>query len=629
MTAPGIQILLVEDNAGDARLLREALVEAEGFAHAVVHVERLAHALAALEAQPVDVILLDLTLPDASELDGLRRVHAGYPAVPIVVLTGLSDEVRATEAVQSGAQDYLVKGEVDARLITKSIRYAVERARIEEVSRQIAREQAANATVAAERARLHSLFMQAPAGICVLTGPSLTYELANARYLELVGKRALVGKPLLEAVPELAGQGFDTLLCGVMASGEAFHGKEVPCRLVRDGVAVDVLFDFVYEPMRGVDGVVEGIMVVATDVTEQVLARKRVEEARGQAALSEQKFQMLAEAIPQLVWSVNGDASDAYLSPRWYEYTGQAETLTLDQSWRAAIHPEDHERCLSQWAIATASHGLWQLEYRLRRHDGEYRWHLGRSLPHCAPDGTVLRWYGTATDIDAQRAAIRSRDDLLATVSHDLRGPLSAILLATEMLEEDNRGRREIAVIGRSVKRMERLIQDLLDMASIESGHLSVTPAARLVDELVDEAIDSIQPMAQAKTIALLSDIAGSQIPVHCDRQRVLQVFSNILGNAVKFTPNAGKISVLAHRSDPQFVRFAISDTGPGIEAEQLPFVFDRFWQAKDTAKAGTGLGLAICKGIIQQHGGSIWVESTVGVGTTFFFTLPVAPAAS
>ncbi len=617
-------ILLVEDNLGDARLLREALIEAEGFAHRVVHVERLGRAIATLEDQAVDVILLDLTLPDASGLDGLRRVHASHPATPVVVLTGLNDERLATEAVQAGAQDYLVKGEVDARLITKSIRYAVERARTEEASRALAREQAANATVAAERARLHSLFMQAPTAICVLTGPRLMFELANARYLELVGKRDLAGKPLLEAIPELIGQGFDTRMHGVLASGEEYHGKELACRLERGGVLVDVVIDFVYEPMRNAEGAVESIMVIATDVTDQVMARKRVEEARRQAAHSEQKFQILAEAIPQLVWSISPDGAEAYLSPRWYEYTGQSEALALDDKWRGAIHPEDYAR----WAVAIAGRTLWQLEYRLRRHDGEYRWHLGRSLPHCAPDGTILRWYGTATDIDAQRAAIRSRDDLLATVSHDLRGPLSAILLATEMLEEDNRGRREIAVIGRSVKRMERLIQDLLDMASIESGHLSVAPAPRVVDELVEEAIDSIQPMAHAKTISLLSDVAVADIPVHCDRQRVLQVFSNILGNAVKFTPTAGKISVLARRPDPQFVKFAITDTGPGIEPEQLPFVFDRFWQAKDTAKAGTGLGLAICKGIIQQHGGSIWVESTVGVGTTFFFTLPVAPAA-
>ena len=580
-------ILLVEDNLGDARLLREALVDAEGFAHRLVHVDRLARASETLAAQAVDVILLDLTLPDASGLEGLRRVHASYPAVPVVVLTGLNDERLATEAVQAGAQDYLVKGEVDARLIAKSIRYAVERARIEEASRQLAREQAANATVAAERARLHSFFMQAPTGICVLTGPTLIFELANARYLELVGKRALIGKPLLEAVPELAGQGFDTLLHGVMARGEAYFGKELACQLERGGVLVDAVIDFVYEPMRNAEGVVESIMVVATDVTDQVMARKRVEEARVQAALSEQKFQILAEAIPQLVWSLSPDATEAYLSPRWYHYTGQPETLTLEQSWRAAIHPDDLERCAAQWAIAHETRGLWQLEYRLRRHDGEYRWHLGRSLPHCAPDGTVLRWYGTATDIDAQRAAIRSRDDLLATVSHDLRGPLSAILLATEMLEEDNRGRREIAVVGRSVKRMERLIQDLLDMASIESGHLSVAPAARVVDELVDEAIDAIQPLANAKTISLQSDIAVSHIPVHCDRVRVLQVFSNILGNAVKFTPNDGKISVLARRPDAQFVKFAISDTGPGIEPEQLPFVFDRFWAGQGHGEGG------------------------------------------
>ena len=625
-------VLLVEDNAGDARLLRELFSEASGFAHTLLHVERLSQALAVLKERRIDVVLLDLTLPDAVGLAGLDAIHTAHPLVPVIVLTGLSDEALTFTALQRGAQDYLLKGDVDARLITRSIRYALSRSESQEATRALIRAQTVYATVLEERARLRSLFMQAPVGICVLTGPSFVFEIANSRYAALVGKTALVGKPLLEAIPELAGQGFEVLLETVMRTGEAYFGNEVVCELDRtgDGSLTDVIFDFVYEPMRDAAGTIESIMVVATDITEQVLARKRVEEARRQTALSEQKFQLLAEAIPQIVWSISPDGRAAYLSPRWYEYTGQSESLAVADKWRDAIHPDDYERCFATWAEAGAARSLWQVEYRLLGRDGQYRWHLGRSLPHCASDGEILRWFGTATDIDEQRRAIRSRDDLLATVSHDLRNPLGSIGLAVEMLQGKFVGERSLGVIQRAANQMERLIQDLLDMASIESGHLSVAPAPRGVGTLVDEAMDSIHPLASAKAIALEADVAVAQLQVHCDRARLLQVFSNVLGNAVKFTAKRGRISIQARvpdaKPDNKFVQFAITDTGPGIEPEQLPYVFDRFWQAKETAKAGTGLGLAICKGIIQQHGGAIWVESQVGVGTTFFFTLPIVP---
>lgn len=623
-------ILLVEDSAGEARLLRELLSEVRGFAHTLLHVDRLARALDALRERAVDVVLLDLTLPDAIGLAGLRAIHAAHPRLPVLVLTGLSDEELAIEAMKSGAQDYLIKGEADARLLARSIRYAIERSDLQEAARELVRTQITHATAIEERARLRALFMQAPTGICVLTGADFVFELANPRYLQLVGKTELVGKPLLAAIPELAGQGFEQLLEDVRRSGQALFGNEVVCKLDRagDGSLVEVVLDFVYEPMRDAAGAVESIMVVATDVTEQVMARKRVEQARRETALSEQRFRLLAEVIPQIVWSISADGGEAYLSPRWDEYTGQAASEVLANKWRSAIHPDDYDRCFASWAAAAETRSLWQVEYRLRRRDGEYRWHLGRSIPQCDRDGAILRWYGTATDIDEQRRAIRSRDDLLATVSHDLRGPLATISMAAELLHDAPGGARPLGAIQRATREMERLIQDLLDMASIESGHLSVTPELRGVRELVEAAFDSIQPVASAKLIALDMDVAAAQLPVLCDQGRVLQVFSNILGNAVKFTPARGRISIQARVPDARFVSFAISDTGPGIEPAQLPYVFDRFWQAKETARAGTGLGLAICKGIIQQHGGSISVDSQIGVGTTFVFTLPIAPAA-
>jgi len=468
--------------------------------------------------------------------------------------------------------------------------------------------------------------MQVPAGIAVMRGPALVIELANPLFLQLSGTEELVGRSIRDAIPGFAGLDFEAVLVGVMEQGSAYVAKGLPCKHnTGDGFC-----DFVCEPMRGADGVVEGVIVVATDVTEQALSQRRVDDARRAAALSEQRFQILAEVIPQLVWSTSADGGDIYLSPRWYEYTGQSRSQILTSGWRSALHPDDLEASRPLWS--PSADAAWQQEFRLRRHDGQYRWHLVRSVSHCDRDGTILRWYGTATDIDEQRRAIRSRDDLLATVSHDLRNPLGTITLATEVLRrqtkvEDERGTRQLATISRSAQRMEQLIRDLLDMASIESGHLSITREAVPVRSLVEDAIEAATPLASAKLVELGAELLASQVQVDVDRGRAMQVFANIIGNAVKFTPSGGRILVRAAERDDGFVRFAIADTGPGIDPVELGFVFDRFWQAKETARAGTGLGLAICKGIIEGHGGTIWVESQVGVGTTFYFTMPRARA--
>ena len=620
-----LRVLLVEDDAADAKLLRETLARAATAPHTFVQVDRIASALAALRDEPFDVVLLDLTLPDARDLSGLRSLVAAAPATPVVVLSGVSTETMALDAMQSGAQDYLVKGEAAPPLIVRSIRYAIERSRAEVAQRELLRAHISAATAQAERARLLLLVSQAPTAICVLTGPNLVYELANDRYLQLVAKTNVIGKPLFEGMPELVGQGLDVLMRTVMRTGEPFHGDEVRVRLDREGTGElrDAYMDLVYQPMRAANGVVESVMVVATEVTERVTGRERVEAARRAATLSEQRFQLLAEAIPQIVWSIHPDGHDVYLSPRWQEYTGQDPALALAEQWRSAVHPDDYERCFTSWAAAAQTRSLWQIEYRLRRADGEYRWHLGRAVPHCDEANVILRWYGTATDIDEQRRAIRSRDEVLATVSHDLRGPLNAIAMAAEVIGSAPAQARPVAAIRRASEQMTRLIQDLLDMASIESGHLAIEPTARRVGTIVDEALDAVRRVACAKDVEVRGDDRADDATVLCDPDRMLQVLANILGNALKFTPAGGRITVVTERVEERFVRFAIADTGPGIATSELALVFDRFWQAKATARAGTGLGLAICKGIVEQHGGAIGVESQPGHGTTFWFTLP------
>jgi signal transduction histidine kinase/DNA-binding response OmpR family regulator len=231
----------------------------------------------------------------------------------------------------------------------------------------------------------------------------------------------------------------------------------------------------------------------------------------------------------------------------------------------------------------------------------------------------------------AAQDATRARDDLVAIVSHDLRNPVHTIHMAASFLlevspSEDRRvtARRQLEVIQRSATRANRLIQDLLDVARIQAGGLAVETVPIEVKSLVMEAVESATPLAAAASLRVSYAIPEGSALVSADRERVLQVLANLIGNALKFTPKGGEIKILANL-EPSEVRFTVQDTGPGIPAEHLNHVFDRYWQAKSTAKLGTGLGLSIAKGIVEAHGGRIWVESPPGSGAAFQFTLPAA----
>ena len=229
------------------------------------------------------------------------------------------------------------------------------------------------------------------------------------------------------------------------------------------------------------------------------------------------------------------------------------------------------------------------------------------------------------------RHATRARDEMLAIVAHDLRNPLNTISMGTQLLEEViDRSRtlehRQIQVIQRSVRRMTELIQDLLDIKRIESGRLPVEPRQEDIAALVREALEILRPQAAARDLHLSAELPPQLPAVLADPARVQQLIANLVGNAIKFTPHGGYITVRAEVEESE-IRVAITDTGPGIPAEQVPHIFGHYWQANRNDRRGIGLGLAIAKGIVEAHGGRIWVRSSEGEGSSFFFTLPLAAA--
>ncbi len=229
----------------------------------------------------------------------------------------------------------------------------------------------------------------------------------------------------------------------------------------------------------------------------------------------------------------------------------------------------------------------------------------------------------------ADRArALRENESFVATVSHDLKSPLNALRMSAELLVgapgpiDAARVQKHGQLVQRSVDRMTRLISDLLDASAIDAGRFRLDRQQEDARAMVSEVMETLQPLATSKKQTLEAESIEA-LPILCDRGRVMQVLSNLIGNAIKFTGEGGTITVRAERADHE-ARFAVEDNGKGIEEPQLPQVFERYWRADSASKGGTGLGLFIAKGIVEAHRGKIWVTSQLGAGTRFCFTLPL-----
>lgn len=232
----------------------------------------------------------------------------------------------------------------------------------------------------------------------------------------------------------------------------------------------------------------------------------------------------------------------------------------------------------------------------------------------------------------AAQRAIEARDNVLGIVAHDLRNPLAAILMQAASLRRHSpppeRGSRSpVELIDHAARRMKRLIQDLLDAASIEAGRFSVQYNRLAPDQVIAAMVEELQPLVSSASLELRLAVAQGLPVVWGDRERLLQVFENLIGNAIKFTKPGGRITVGATSRNVEIL-FWVSDTGAGIDAKHVPHLFDRYWQGQKVERHSAGLGLTIVKGIVEAHGGRIWAESTLGYGSTFFFTIPVASRA-
>lgn len=367
--------------------------------------------------------------------------------------------------------------------------------------------------------------------------------------------------------------------------------------------------------------------------------RTREHEATLALATREAEFRTLADTMPQMVWSTKPDGSADYVNARWHEFTGARSGTTDGDVWTPLIHPQDRERVSAGWRQSVATGEPYEIEYRLRRHDGVYRWVLGRAQPLRDKQGQILRWFGTCTDIDDSRRAQelmrdadRRKDAFLATLAHELRNPLAPIRTSAHVLTRKDlppeQAQAAAAVILRQVAQMSRLLDDLLDIARVSSGKLQLQPERVPLRAIVDTAVETANPMIESKGHQLVVHLPPVSPMLLVDPVRLAQVLSNLLINAAKYTESGGRIEVLAQAGGGE-VRIAVTDTGIGFSPSVAEELFEMFVQVRRglvRSDGGLGIGLALARNIVQLHGGSIDARSDgPGLGSTFTIRLPLA----
>ena len=518
--------------------------------------------------------------------------------------------------------------------------------------------------------RFTMMFMQSPFAFAVMKGKDMVITLANDSVKEIWGKgKNIEGKTLLHILPEIKDSVVPSLLADVYATGNPYYGYEVLIPLHRKGKLEDVYFNFVYQPYLEADETISGVAVIAYEVTTEVSAQKKIEE-------SEKQFRLMAELMPQKVWTSDPEGNKNYFNKTLLDYAGKSLEELEGDGWEKIIHPDDWKKNKKQWQECIKTGKDYEAENRLLREDGKYLWHLTRAVALKNEEGKIKMWVGSKTEIQEQReqkevlekAVVKRTAELqqankklfiesiekgkraeeLVTMnkeleafaylsSHDLQEPLRKIqtfadrIIEKEKLSES--GKNYFRLMEDAANRMQTLIEDLLSFSRLNTSErkFKITDLNSIIDyvkadfkEIIDEKHATIEAaeLSEANIITF----------------QFRQLMQNLIGNALKFSkPNVPphiiiksniiKGTTVIHQylsPEKKYCHISVADNGIGFEEEFNEKVFEVFQKLHGKEEyAGTGIGLAIVKKIVEIHHGFITVTSQLNKGTTFDIYLP------
>jgi two-component system CheB/CheR fusion protein len=354
---------------------------------------------------------------------------------------------------------------------------------------------------------------------------------------------------------------------------------------------------------------------------------KQVRQRTHDLLVSREHFKFLADNIPVIVWTTDADGNIDYLNQKWFEYSGQTEDFPMAGESSGIIHPEDQQGLMDAWTKAKKSKEHFQYEFRLRRAtDGSFRWHIGKAEPFFDNRGNLSGWFGTSTDIEDQRKELERKDEFIGVASHELKTPLTSLKGYIQLIEQQSTGREDLdkylAKANHSLDKLQHLINDLLDVSKIQAGKLEFNrdrfDLSALLMNCVENSIH-IYPAFEFR-----QEIEPGLI-VCANAERIEQVFMNLISNAVKYSPVNKIIDISARKMDGH-MKVCVKDRGIGLRTADQKKIFERFYRVEDNKymASGLGMGLYISSEIIREHKGTMYVESTLNEGSSFYFTLPL-----
>ncbi len=477
---------------------------------------------------------------------------------------------------------------------------------------------------------LNEIFQQAPVGITILRGPKYIVDIANSGVLEIWGRKKdeVLGRPVLEAIPEVNEQGIKELLDGVMYTGVPFVANELPLVFERNGLAETVYLNFVYHPMRDSQGLITGIIAVAIDISEQVLARKKIEE-------SEARLQAIIEATPECIKIISQDGTLQFMNPSGLEMIEGSAELLGNASVYGVIAPEhrtnwmrNHKRiCLGEslnWEFDIV--GLKGTRRRMETHAVPLPGTDGHSQLAVTRDVTERKQSEEALELkNAQLTRINNDlDNFIYTASHDLKAPISNIegllaLLSDDILEgrvQEEETQHIISLMQGSVERFKKTITSLTDVVKLQQENSSETIMVDLEEVVQDVTLDLESALTEADA-QLEVDLSGCTA-VRFTEKNMRSLVYNILSNAIKYrAPERTPHIQIKSKDTPDYQILSFSDNGLGIETTRTGELFTMFKRFHDHVE-GTGIGLYMVKKMVDNAGGYIEVDSQVGTGTTF-----------
>ncbi len=625
------KILLIEDNPGDVRLIQEMLTQAIQDGYQLECADRLSKGLKRLGMGGIDLVLLDLGLPDSQGLRTFDKVHAQAPAVPIVLLTGLDDKMLALQAVRQGAQDYLVKGNVDSTVLCRAVRHAVERKQVEEEIR---------------RARDDYL------AITNLTGDIIVHldkegrcTFLNDGACEFWGKprEKLLGIQFADYVHPDDAKKTAAAIQHVIKTKEILRGwlnrQETPkgWRTVEWNVS----------PILDEAGNYAGIQATGRDITE----RKRAEEARQE---SEEKYRTILEDIEEGYFEVNIAGNFTFFNDPMCEINGYSRDEMMGMNNRQYMDKKNAKKLYQAFnRVYTTGKPSKEFGWEITRKDGAKRFIEASVSLKRNSEGEPIGFRGIIRDIterkraeeelrkhrehleelveertkelqDAQERLVRSEKlavigQLAGGVSHELRNPLGAIKNASYFLnmaieQPEQEVKETLEILEKEVATSERIISSLLEFARPKPATLQNVH----INEVIEESLCRVTVPENVKVVMHLDET----LPIIlADPGQLGRVFINIILNAIQAMPEGGQLVIKSEVPGPKWVDVSFTDTGVGILEKNMRKLFEPLFTTK--AK-GIGLGLAICRTMVEEHGGTIELHSIEGKGSIFTISLPV-----